>query len=354
MKKPELIPVSVLTGFLGSGKTTVLNRVLKQKGMENTAVIVNEFGEVGIDHLLVETALEGAMLLESGCVCCSIRGDLVDTLEMLRVRRDRGEIPRFDRVVLETTGLADPAPVLQTLMKEPTVVRCYRLNGIVATVDAVNGLAQLDQEEIALKQAALAGRLLLTKTDMARPEQIAKLEARLRALNPGATVAHVINGEAAPGLLFDNGNYDPAVVGGDGDDWLPAATYQDHEHDHEQDHADHVHGDDIQTFCLSRDRPVSWPALRTWLESLTSLRGSDLLRVKGIVNTGDSGGPLILHGVQHVFHPPRRLADWPDGDRRTRIVCITRGIGRESLSNALEVSIGHHDNHGNHDKRNQG
>lgn len=334
MSENALIPVSVLTGFLGSGKTTVLNRVLKQPGMEKTAVIVNEFGEVGIDHLLVETALEGAMLLESGCVCCTVRGDLVDTLEMLRVRRDRGEIPRFEQVVLETTGLADPAPVVQTLMNEPTVVRHYRLNGIIATVDAVNGLAQLDQEEIALKQAALAGRLLLTKTDMARPDQIAALEDRLRALNSVAPVTHVINGDAAPGLLFDDGNYDPAVIGTDGAGWLPEIT----EHDHEG----HVHGDDIRSFCLFHDRPVSWPALRTWLESLTSLRGSDLLRVKGIVNTGDSEGPLILHGVQHVFHPPRRLARWPDDDRRTRIVCITRSIGRESLSNALNVSIEHH------------
>lgn len=335
MTHANLIPVSVLTGFLGSGKTTVLNRVLKQPGMENTAVIVNEFGEVGIDHLLVETALEGAMLLESGCVCCSVRGDLIDTLEMLGVRRDRGEIPPFERVVLETTGLADPAPVVQTLMKEPTAARRYRLNGIMATVDAVNGLDQLDREEIALKQAALAGRLLLTKTDIALPEQIARLETRLGWLNADALIVHVVNGDAKPELIFDNGNYDPAVIADDGAEWLPEAT----DHDHEG----HIHGDDIRSFCLSRDGPVPWPALRTWLESLTSLRGSDLLRVKGIVNTGDSGGPLILHGVQHVFHPPRRLAEWPDGDRRSRIVCITRGIGRESLSNALDLSIEHHE-----------
>ena len=342
MSVTDLIPVSVLTGFLGSGKTTVLNRVLKHPGMGNTAVIVNEFGEIGIDHLLVETALDGAMLLESGCVCCSVRGDLVDTLEMLRVRRERGEIPRFERVVLETTGLADPAPVLQTLMTEPTVARRYRLNGIVATVDAVNGLDQLDREEIALKQAALAGSLLLTKTDLAALGRIRMLEARLRALNPTAPIAHVVNGEAAPGLLFDDGNYDPAAIGDDGADWLPEALEApDHAHAHAHAHEGHVHGDDIRSFCLIRDRPTPWPALRTWLESLTSLRGSDLLRVKGIVNAGDSGGPLILHGVQHVFHPPRRLADWPDDDRRTRIVCITRGIGRESLSNALEASIEH-------------
>lgn len=322
------LPVSVITGYLGSGKTTVLNHVLKHPDMADTAVIVNEFGEVGIDHLLVETALDATVLLEGGCVCCSVRGDLVDTLDRLRIQRERGDIPAFRRVAIETTGLADPAPVLQTLMREPTVLRHYRLAGMVATVDAANGLQQLDTEPEALKQAALAGRLLLTKTDIARPGAAETLERRLARLNPAAPVIRVEHGRAEPGMLFDDGRYDPALAGAD---WVGADAYDG------QGHA--RHGDDIRSFCLIRERPLPWRAVRTWLESVTSLRGADLLRVKGIVNVAGESGPVILHGVQHVFHPPRRLSAWPNGDRRTRIVCIARGIERDELANALDAAV---------------
>ncbi len=330
------IPVSVLTGFLGSGKTTVLNHVLKHPGMAGTAVIVNEFGDVGIDHLLVETSFEDAVLLNSGCICCTVRGDLVDTLDLLRIRRERGEIPAYDRVAIETTGLADPTPVLQTLMSDPAVIRHYRMNGLTATVDAVNGLAQLDRYPEAVKQAALAGHLLLTKVDIATPQAVAPLADRLARLNPSAIVTRVAQGRVGPEAIFADDQYDPAAAGRDAAEWLGAAAFA-VDREGETGHH-HAHGEDITAFCLEREAPIAWSALRTWLASVTSLRGADLLRIKGIVNIAGSDVPMIVHGVQHVFHAPVRLARWPDDDRRTRIVCITRGIGKSELANALEAA----------------
>ncbi len=326
----ETIPVSVITGFLGSGKTTLLNHILKHPDMAETAVIVNEFGEIGIDHLLVETALEDAVLLRSGCVCCTIRGDLIDTLDLLRIRRGRGEIPAFRRVAIETTGLADPAPVLQTLMSAPTITAHYRLAGMVATVDAVNGLNQIEAHVEAKKQAVLAGRLLVTKGDIASTGALAALDKRLAQLNPTAARLRVDHGRIAPDAIFEDGRYDPASIPEDVSAW-PA-----HEGDHEHGHR---HGAGIQTFCLTRDGPIAWRALHAWLDSITSLRGADVLRIKGIVDLGDGGGPLVLHGVQHVFHAPRRLDRWPDEDRRSRIVCITNNIAEDDLAKALDAAV---------------
>jgi G3E family GTPase len=329
-----LIPTVLVTGFLGSGKTTLLNGLLAHPDMRDTAVIVNEFGEVGLDHLLLETAFEDAVLLQSGCICCTVRGDLVDTLTTLIERRERGEIPFFTRVAIETTGLADPAPIVHLLMTEPSLIGCYRLERVVTTVDAVNVESQLAQHFEPAKQAALADRLVLTKTDLVAPAESARLTARLRAVNPTAPIVPVVNGRISPDALF-------AGTGSDGAAWLheaESAETGDHDHGaHDGEHAGHTHG--ILSFCLVREAPVPWPALKSWLVSLASLRGPDLLRMKGIVNVAGRDRPVVLHGVQHVFHPPQELARWPSEDRRTRIVFITRGIGEERIGKSFDAAM---------------
>lgn len=344
------VPVTVISGFLGSGKTTLLNRLLQDPAMAGAAVIVNEFGDIGIDHLLVENIRGDAVLLESGCLCCAVRGDLVDTMRMMAWQADNDELPAFDRLVIETSGLADPAPVLQTIMANPLVTDRYRLAGMVTTVDAVNGAAQIDTAEEAMKQVVLASRLLITKTDIASSAQQDQCEARVRALNGGAPLARISMGEVEAATLFDERDYDPAALE-DPARWLgdpqPGAAADGHADGDGQDHHahdhpghDHIHSTGIVSFCLTRQEPIPWPALRLWLDSLTSLRGADLLRVKGIVNVEGRDRPLVVHGVQHVFHPPRLLESWPDRDRRSRIVCITRGLAERDVSNALDAAIG--------------
>jgi G3E family GTPase len=343
-----LIPVTLLTGFLGSGKTTVLNHVLKQPSMAATAVIVNEFGEIGIDHLLVESATDDVVLLNSGCLCCTVRGDIVDTLLNLFVSRANSKVPHFSRVVIETTGLADPAPILHTLISDPLIAARYTLDGVVATVDAVNGAGTLDRQPEAIKQAAVADRLLLTKADLADPSTSGALRARLAALNPSAPLLSVAQGAVDPALLFNLGFYDPQTKSVDVQRWLRDEAFEaDHAHhnDHE-DQGDHGHDhqsldvnrhdDRIRAFCITRERPISWAALSTWLDALATMRGDDLLRLKAIVALSDRPGePVVVHGVQHLFHPPVLLKEWPSEDHRTRMVFITRDLPREAIESTL-------------------
>jgi dihydroorotase len=335
----SLIPATLLTGFLGSGKTTVLNHVLKQPGMAATAVIVNEFGEIGLDHLLVERSSEDVVLLNSGCLCCTVRNDIVDTLTSLFVDRANGKVPWFTRVVIETTGLADPAPILHTLMTEPIVAARYVLDGVVTTVDLVNGAATLDRQPEAVKQAAVADRMLLTKSDLADPALQRALVARLKALNPSAPLIPVAQGAADPARLFNLGFFDPATKSVDVQRWLRdeafAVGHQQHHHDEE--HADpNRHDDRIRAFCITRERPISWGVLSGWLDGLATMRGDDLLRFKAIVALSDRPDrPLVLHGVQHLFHPPVLLPHWPSEDRRTRMVFITRDLPQEAIEAAL-------------------
>jgi G3E family GTPase len=352
----SLIPVTVLTGFLGSGKTTVLNRLLQRIELAATAVIINEFGEVGLDHLLVERASENFVVLNSGCLCCTVRGDLITTLRDLFLRRVRGEIPEFQRVVIETTGLADPAPVLHTLMTDPLVAARYRLDGVVATVDAVNGMSTLDSHAEAVKQAAVADRILLTKQDLASSDQVAAVTARLRALNAGTPILPVADGAVDPEAIFNVGLYDPATKSAEVQRWLRDEAYaEEHAHGHGHDHAhgaeddhdhegasDHLdvnrHDDRIHTFCIVRDAPVLWDSFAAWLDIMAAMRGDDLLRVKGIVNIVDRPGrPVVVHGVQHLFHPPVLLDGWPSEDYRTRLVFIVRDIEREAIEDTLRV-----------------
>lgn len=350
----ETIPVSLLTGFLGSGKTTVLNHLLRDPGMDKAACIVNEFGEIGLDHELTVAGKEDMVLLNSGCLCCTVRGDLVNTLRDLMMLRMRSDVPAFDRVLIETTGLADPAPILHTLMSDELVVNYFRLDGVIATVDAANGADTLDRQFESVKQAAVADRILVTKTDIAEPGQTEALEARLAEINPAAPRIRVVNGEVDPKVLFDAGLFNPGSKTPDVDRWLKEEAYaaehagahdhwhdhdhgDDHGHGHEHGHAHDVnrHDDHINAFCVTFDEPLRLDAVEQWFDTIMMLKGPDLLRVKGIVNIQEMDKPVVIHGVQHVFHPPAMLDEWPSDDRRTRIVFITRDVDRKTIEETL-------------------
>jgi G3E family GTPase len=341
------IPVTLLTGFLGSGKTTLLNGLLRQPALADTAVLINEFGEVGLDHLLVERVDERTVLLASGCVCCTIRADLARALADLLLRRDRGELPAFGRVIVETTGLADPAPILHTLIAEPMLAARLRLQGVVTAVDAVHGAAQLSRQFESLKQAAVADLLVLTKTDLAAPEAIARLERKLERVNPGAARAAAVAGALDAAAIGALGLYDPASRSADVRRWLrdealrppPAGPEADGDGD-----ARSRHGEAIRSIVLSFDAPLERDGLDEALAMLTSVAGDALLRVKGVVDLAGEG-PVAIHVVQHQIYPPVRLARWPahwdgggevPGSRRSRIVFVVRHLAREDVARAFE------------------
>lgn len=335
-KSAERLPVALITGFLGSGKTTLLNRVLGDPRMARSLVLVNEFGEVGLDHLFMESVGGDMVLLQSGCVCCTIQGDLDRTLRDIARRRQAGETPPFDRVLLETTGLADPAPILQLLLNHPMISHDYRLDGVVATVDAVNGARQLDDHPEAVRQAAVADRLLISKTDLADVGSSARLRARLEDLNPGAALYEIVQGDIDPALLFDSGPFDPSGKSGNVQAWLNAEAH-DHGHDHHHDRSRHdAH---IGSFCLTFEDPLDWDLFNRWLMAVRASWGDRLLRVKGVLNIAGESQPLVIHGVHRTFHPPTLLARWPDDDRRSRLVFITRDLDRESVEESWKQML---------------
>ncbi|WP_426434757.1 CobW family GTP-binding protein [Bradyrhizobium genosp. P] len=346
MDAADHIPATVLTGFLGSGKTTVLNHLLRQPELNGVVAIINEFGEVALDHLLVESSEDRLALLDNGCICCSVREDLIETLADLAARRAAGTIPPFHRVLVETTGLADPVPVLHTLMTAPDIVARYRIDGVVATVDAVNGAHTLDAHGEAIRQIAVADRLLVTKTDLAMDDALARLESRLAAINPIAVRSRVRDGRVDPAMVLDAGLFDPAARSADVVCWFEAASRaanepHDHAHHHCEDehcdhHGHHAHDTDVSSYSLIIDEPIQGEAFARWLEYVAALRGEDLLRFKAIVNVAEQpDAPMVVHGVQHVFHPPITLQGWPSADRRSRLVFIVRGIPREIIENTL-------------------
>jgi len=314
--------VTVVTGFLGSGKTTLLNHLLAQSEFARTAVIVNEYGETGIDHDLLRFAPEKVLLLENGCVCCALRGDLQQTLRDLFLARRQGEIGDFDRIVLETTGLADPAPVLQTLLADSMLLAQFRLNGVVTCVDAYHALDQFAKYPEARKQVAVADRLIITKSDLVNADMLAAVKNALAEAAPLAPVGIGVHGVVEPPFVTDIGLQDARADAVRIERWLGTAQLDDRA-------PHHTHDSAISTFVLRFEQPFSARAFEQCIEVLTSLRGADLLRVKGLVNIEGEAGPMVVQGVQHLFHPPVALSSWPGTDRVSRLVFITRGISRE-------------------------
>jgi G3E family GTPase len=366
----ERIPVSILTGFLGAGKSTLLNRILKDPEMRDAAVIINEFGDVPIDHMLVESSGDAIIELSDGCLCCTVRGELVDTLATLMDGMQTGRLRPVRRIVIETTGLADPAPVMQAIMGNPVIASNFDLDGMVTVVDAVNGLQTLDNHEEARKQVAVADRLIVSKAALSGAAPAEALSVRLRALNPRAPILDADAPEAGKAAILVNGLYDPASKIADVSRWLQdelALEAHDHSHgdDHHHGHEHHGHGDhrhhhhhhhghghqhrhdvnrhdeSIRSFSIVEDQPIDPVALEMFIDLLRSAHGERLLRMKAIVAVSDRPEkPVVLHGVQNIFHAPVRLPAWPDPqDRRTRMVLITKDLPENFVKGLFDAFL---------------
>ncbi len=322
----DLTPVNIITGFLGSGKTTLLQRLLRSPQLSDVAVLVNEFGEVGLDHHLLQGVAESTLLMENGCLCCAVRGDLQKALRDLLSRRTRGDVPYFRRVVIETSGLADPAPIAYTLLSEAVLRHHFRLSGIVTTVDAVNGAAQLDDFAEAVRQVSMADRLVVTKADLSDETTLAALRARLRAFNLSAQILDSTSVFGDFHRLLTDDIYDTEGKFREASHWTA-----------EEVHGSQDHTADIRSFAAIFDRPLDWTAFGVWASMLLHRHGADVLRLKGLLNVAGVPTPVLINGVQHIVHPPSHLEAWPDADRRSRLIFIVRGLQRARIEHSLAV-----------------
>lgn len=329
MSHATKIPVLLFTGFLGSGKTTLLNRILADPEFADSAVIINEFGAISIDHLLVATPRENMRVLESGCVCCTVQGELVDTLIELLRARGRDGVPAFRRVLVETTGLADPIPILEVLAAHPDIPVFYALHSVVTLVDAANALAQLEEFRESRRQVAVADRLLLSKSDLADAATKTALAGKLDELNAAAPRETIDPRTADPAVLFGVAYFDIAQGRGSVDEWLREGARA------RASGGFVAHTGGVLSFSIRYERPVTRAGLLLWLDLIAGLKGRDLLRVKGVLNV--EGEPVAVHAVQRIVHEPVPLPAWPDGERASRIVFITRGISRAAIEDTLEV-----------------
>jgi G3E family GTPase len=342
---PAFTPVHLLTGFLGSGKTTLLRQLLKDPAMARTAVLINEFGEIGLDHHLLEPIDETMVLLPSGCLCCTIRGELAQAIRDIHARRERGDIPTFDRLVIESTGLADPFPILSTIKADPVLRHHFRPGTVIATVDAVNGRFQLETHVESTRQAAIADRLVLTKTDIADEVTVARLLDRLRRFNPDAPVLRAADGDFDAASLFEhNGSASADRPVRSTRAWFrqtfqsddPLAPGTAGQPGHEHGSGDRTrHGERIRSFVVTVDEPIDWTAFGIWLTMLLNRHGDRILRVKGMLNLAGESAPVAIHGVQHLVHTPVHMQAWPDGDRRSHIVFIVDDLDSSLIRRSL-------------------
>ncbi|MEM9013030.1 MAG: GTP-binding protein [Pseudomonadota bacterium] len=336
----DRIPVTLLTGFLGAGKTTLLNHLIRDPGAGRIAVIVNELGDVGVDHDLIEEETEETILLQSGCLCCSIRGDLLKTLGRLVARRNRGALA-FDRVVIETTGIADPGPILRSLVVDRIVAPHFRMDGVVTVADTATGMATLDTQFEAVHQIALADLIVLSKTDLVSSAELSRFETRVAGINETAQRVRAAHGRVESGLLFGLSAMRPDTTSDDLSLWLGADNEKAHEHDHAHDHAHdhgaHDHHDHrIVSASIELAEPIPAQTFDFWLDTLIALRGADVLRMKGIVHLEGTDCPFVFHGVQHIFDAPVPLTSWSGGNTTSRVVVIARDMTRADLEANLE------------------
>ena len=326
------IPVTLLTGFLGSGKTTLLNHLLSQPQMKDSAVIINELGTTGLDHILAtqvdsEQIADNTVLLSSGCVCCTLKNELADTMRDLFFKRALQAIPQFNRIVIETTGMADPGPILGNLLNEPVIESVFRLDAVVVTIDSEYGLEQLESHVEARKQAAVADVLLLTKTDLASTEQLAELKEKLIAINPGATQHKVQHGDIEPDFIIDVGLFDPAGKRAEPQRWLraPLKPTSMLKTQHEE----------IASFTVTLPNPINWRDLKPVILKLCQTFGTDLLRLKGIIHAADLEHPIAIHAVHFTPYPPTLLEDWTEENPENRIVIIGKNLDEVAIRKLL-------------------